>query len=234
MAEADKQDHPFARPGFVIASAVVTLIVIVGLILGIVYATRDDNPPVTTPPEVSPPPSSSASTQTTPAPTQVAGNQSVCGLSGAVPAGATLTKAPEAKWKYQDLLAYPTSEKFGPKAAKDGVRYCFQRSPEGAVFAAANAAIQGSGDSSDEWIKYFLSAKTPNREALLGSPGTGGGGSSSSIRMAIVGFNLLTYEEDSARVDIAVEATVSGRVVYGSTVYDLVWEAEIGSCSRET
>lgn len=50
-------------------------------------------------------------------------------------------------------------------------------------------------------------------------------GSSSANRMNVEGFRMLTYDGDSARVDVAVRAAGSGNTVYASAVYDLVWEA---------
>lgn len=43
--------------------------------------------------------------------------------------------------------------------------------------------------------------------------------------MAIAGCRLLSYTGGTASVDIAVRGVGAGRTVYGSVVYELVWEA---------
>ncbi|WP_206610477.1 hypothetical protein [Actinomyces wuliandei] len=167
--------------------------------------------------------SSPPSAPSTPASAQSpGGGSSVCGLDGEVLEG-TVSIAPEAQWQYQGTTAYPTSTEYGPGATADaGYRYCFQHSPEGALFAAANAVVQGSDATiSPAWIKYFLSTETPNRSALLDQVPAG---SSSSNRMTVADFRLLAYDGTNARVDVAVQATGSGNTVLASTVYDLVWE----------
>lgn len=219
MAEDNEEQSPFTRRGFVAATVVVAVIVVLGLVIVVVNMTRDDPDPTPT--------SSTSAEPTTAAPTseppEAAGGASVCGLPGEVLEG-TLTAAPAAEWEFQGTTAYPTSAEFGPgETNADGVRYCFQHSPEGAVFAAANAVVQGSdATTSPAWIEYFLSTETPNRSALLDQVAAG---SSSSNRMTVAGFRLLAYDGTSARVDVAVQATGSGNTVLASAVYDLVWEA---------
>lgn len=211
----EQQQSPFTRPGFIIAAIVVAIIVVLGIVVGI-NATRDQASPspTTEPTDVAAP---------TDEPSPVGGGPSVCGLEGQKLSG-TVSTAPEAQWEVQDTTAYPTSPTYGPgETDENGVRYCFQHSPEGALFAAANAVVQGSDASvSEDWIEYFLSAETPNRDQLLNDVAAG---SSSANRMNVEGFRMLAYDGDSARVDVAVRAAGSGNTVYASAVYDLVWEA---------
>lgn len=217
MTTEDNEQSPFTKPGFIIAAVVVFLIVVLGVVIGFVNANRNDPEPA---------PSSSSPTNTSAAPTTepsaVAGGASVCGLGGEVLSG-SLTTAPEAKWEYMGTTAYPTSAKFGPaEKSEKNYRYCFQHSPEGAVFAAANALVQGSSpEVSGPWIEYFLSAKTPNRSDLLTEVSSG---ASSETRMSISGFKILEYDGKNARIDLAAKAVGSGNSVYASAVYDLVWE----------
>jgi len=45
MAEDNEQQSPFTRPGFVAATVVIALIVVLGLVIVIVNMTRDDPDP---------------------------------------------------------------------------------------------------------------------------------------------------------------------------------------------
>lgn len=219
MATEDNEQSPFTRPGFIVAAVVIGLIVVLGVVIGIVNATRDDPDPASTS-SASTTPTSAAPTST---PTEAAGGASVCGLDGEVLDG-SLSAAPEAEWQYQDTTAYPTSTEFGPAETNaDGVRFCFQHSPEGAVFAAANAVVQGSdSETVGAWLEYFL-AEGPNRDAVL-SQGAGTGTSGQGARVEVAGFRLLAYDGDTARIDVAVRGSAGGQSVNLSMVYTLVWE----------
>ena len=218
MAEDIEQQSPFTRPGFVAATVVIALIVVLGLVIVIVNMNRDDPDPA--------PPTSTSTEPTSAAPTseppEAVGGASVCGLPGEVLEG-TLTAAPAAEWEYQGTVAYPTSDEFGPGATDDsGFRYCFQRSPEGALFAAANALATGTDQTlTAAWIDYFL-APGPYRAQLLDEEGSGSA-SSTSARLRIAGFRLLSYDGSSARVDLAVRASADGSDITLSMIYNLVW-----------
>lgn len=216
--DTEQQQSPFSRPGFIISAVVVALIVVLGAVIGIVVATRDD-PGSAAAPSSSPAPTTAPSSE----PSEVAGGASVCGLGDVVLTGSVST-APAAQWEFQGTTAYPTSPEFGPgESNEQGIRYCFEHSPEGAIFAAANAVVQGSdAATSPDWIAYFLSEDAPDRAQLLSDVAAG---TSASTRMNVAGFRLLDYAGTSARVDMAVRAVGSGNAVNASAVYDLVWEA---------
>lgn len=216
-AEDNEERSPFARPGFIAAAVVVALIVVLGIVLAIVNATRADPEPSAT--SSSAP---SASAAPTSEPSEAAGGASVCGLTGEDLSG-SLSTAPGAEWQYQGTTAYPTSSEYGPAETDEaGFRYCFQRSPEGALFMAANALVQGSDPSvSQEWVGYAL-ADGPHREDLLSEVGAASG--SEGTRMSIAGFRLLHYDGETARVDLAVRASSQGQNLTLSGVYELVWQ----------
>ena len=69
---------PFSRPGFVVAAVIVGAILVAGVVLGIINATRaGDEPPTTNPTAIETPEPST----TTPAPTaEPTDSASVCGL----------------------------------------------------------------------------------------------------------------------------------------------------------
>ena len=206
-----EQQSPFTRPSFVAAALIVGLIIVLGIVIAVVNAARNS--------EVEPTPPG----ESTPAPTTITGGDSICGLKGEVLSG-RLFIGPEADWDYFDTTAYPTSPTFGPGVNENGVRYCYQHSPEGAVFAAANAVVQGADPSTvGAWLDYFV-ADGPYRDVVVSQesePGSGGG----DARIDVAGFRLLMYEGDTARVDIAIRGTAKGQSVYLSAIFLLVWEA---------
>ena len=225
---ADEQDSsssrnegsPLTRPGFLVAAAVVLVIVVLGVLLAVRVARSDDT--ITPQPTSTSPQAPSSSTASPPADPSA----SVCGLSGSADSGG-LTSAPAAAWQYEETTAYPTSPEYGPgKTADEGYRYCFQHTPAGAVFATANALAQGT--SADvtrigEWAQYFVSDGSGRGQVLdqLNAPR----GDNTGVRMTIVGFKVLSYTADSARVDLAVQTSASAQTVYASAVYELAWQA---------
>lgn len=221
MSNNSKQS-PFTRPGVLVSALVIGLLVVLGLTVVITNVTRtsSDSTPNTSSSDESATvaPSSSAPSS----PSETVETDSVCGLPGIVKEG-KVSVAPEAEWEYQGTIAYPTSPKFGPgKTSADGFRFCFQHSPEGAVFAAANAVAQGSDPvRSKPWMEYFL-AEVPQRDALLKQGG--GHSGSQGTRLELVGFRLLAYDGNTARVDVAVRGSAQGQTIYLSIVYYLVWE----------
>lgn len=218
MANNDEtQQSPFARPGFIVGTVLVAALIIAGVFLTILNLNRgsDAAPPV-------PNSSSSATSSAAPSPTATegAGGASVCGLDGEVLSG-TVTTAPDSTWEYQDVYAYPTSPTYGPGAtAPQGYRYCYQHSPEGAVFAAANTTIGLFEDveARRSLLEYALTNGF-HRDALLSEVGA----SSSDVRASIAGFRVLSYDGSSARVDVAFRGTAQGQAVNGSAVLDLTW-----------
>jgi hypothetical protein len=212
--------NPYTRPGFLAAAALVIILAVVGVVLGIASLTRDDSnestppTPATTTPESQPSalPSDLASTSA---------SSSICGLEGEILSG-TVTIAPTSGWDFQGTTAYPISTEHGPaEDTSDGVRSCFQRSPEGALFMAANAVVQGSDSETGlAWADYFL-ADGPYRDALLADVTYSDDAPES--RMSIVAFRMLDYNGDSARVDIAARVSTQTATSTVSGVYELVW-----------
>lgn len=212
------EQSPWTRPGFIVAAVVVVIIVVVGIVLGVRgMSGNDDAAPAPTSSGDPAPPSTTA---TQPGEGQDA---SVCGLDGEELSG-SLSTAPEAEWAYQGSTAYPTSPKFGPGASDPaGFQYCFQHSPEGALFAAAYAVTIGSDPAlARDWIEYFTAPGT-YRDQLLGMESDGTGPTADDIRMRIAGFRLLNYDGATASVDIAVTASVNSQPVTMSAIYPLTW-----------
>lgn len=222
MAHDDATQSPFTRPGFIAAAAVVALLVIAGLTLVIINATRaeDDQtapPPATTTSAGAPAPTSEE--PSTAAPAKV--GDSVCGLKDGDQQLPVI--GPEAMWAYQGTTAYPTSEEYGPgEDDPAGFRYCFQHSPSGALFFAANAATQGSDPSTSQPWGEYATGDGPYRDELVAKGG--GSGGETDARMNVQGFRVLEYSSSSARVDLGVRYSAKGQTTYISLVVDLVWE----------
>lgn len=216
MATEESTQNPFTRPGFVAAAIVVAFLVVLGLVIAIINATRAESSP-------DPSPSVTAVTTTSaPETTTTDAVASICGLKDDADAKPPVT-APTALWEYQGTTAYPTSETYGPgKDDPAGFRYCFQHSPTGALFAAANAIAQGSDPStSHQWLEY-AAANGPHRDDLLKSGSNSSG--AEDARLMIQGFRILKYDGTSARVDIGSRGSFQGQTVTVSGVYELVWQ----------
>jgi len=221
MADAEDQQSPFTRPGFIAAAGVIAVVVVLGIVLAVANS-RDSDP---SPPPAAGPASTSATAATSAPATEGEGEgeASVCGLKGEVLAG-TVTTAPEATWEYQGTIGYPTSNTYGPgERTPENVRYCFQHSPTGALFMAANAAAQGSDPAtSAQWASRAL-ADGRYHDELLGR--LGGGSSSEGTRLTIAGFRILSYDGTTARVDLGTEVSSGGQNITMSAVYELVWQS---------
>ncbi|NDR53548.1 MULTISPECIES: hypothetical protein [unclassified Actinomyces] len=223
---AKNSEHgAFGRPGFIAAALVVVLIAVLGIVVGVTNVLRDD-----------PAPESASAVSTTLAPTPFASPEppasnedsastSVCGLTGEVTERARLAKAPDVDyWDYQGSAAYPVSAQYGPAATADaGYRYCFQRSPEGAVYAAAYASIIGADpDVARQFLDYFI-APGPYRDQQLSEDLSEDDGSAETGRLRIAGFRLLSYDGNEAKVDVAVAVSLQGQSFYMSVIAPLVW-----------
>lgn len=218
MAEDDTQQSPFTRPGFIVGAVVVVALIVAAIVLTVLNVNRGED---AAPPAPDPSPTATSSAAPSPEPSAVAGGASVCGLSGEELSG-SVTTAPSAEWRFQDVYAFPTSPTAGPgETAPEGYPYCFQHSPEGALFAAANVAIIGFGPAEQRqaFLEYALT-DGPYRDTLLNAEGAA---APSDVRASIAGFRMLAYDGDSARVDIAFRGSSNGQSVDGSAVLELVW-----------
>ncbi|WP_422117711.1 hypothetical protein [Brachybacterium sp. UNK5269] len=218
----ENNESPFTRPGFIVSAVVVALVLVLGAILGtlgIVNATRDEptTAPTVTASEDDPQQSSKPAEEPEPA-----AGASICGLKGEVLEG-TVEEPPAAEWEFQGTIGYPTSSKYGPgKTDENGVRSCFQHSPEGALFMAANAMAQSSyPETYEPWLRYALS-EGPNREAMLSEDAEPS--DMAGTRVQITGFRVLDYSGTAATIDLLASVTTEGESAEVSAVLHLVWE----------
>lgn len=223
MSTNDTEPSPWTRPSFITAAIVVAIVVMLGAALAIRALTHDDANAA--PPEPTASTSASVEPSSTPTPDEGAAgtDASICGLKGVKTTG-TVTIAPTTEWAFQGTTAYPISPEFGPgQTDSSGARYCFQHSPEGALFMAANAVVQGSDPTTASTWGPKVLAEGQYREQLLDELGNPSDDTESNSRQSIVGFRVLAYDGATARIDIAVRATFETTVTV-SGVYELVWQ----------
>ncbi|WP_102510746.1 hypothetical protein [Sanguibacter massiliensis] len=215
----EEQQSPFTRPGFIAAALIVAVVAVLGVVLAIANMNRDDEATTAPPPTARGSSSEPSATETTIA--APVSDASVCGLAGEVLSG-TLTTAPAADWKFHGAIAYPTSTTHGPgKKDPAGFHYCFQHSPEGALFAATYAAtVAGDPTVVPAWVQYFA-APGRHRDELIQEAGAPE--QTADIRFRVVGFRQLSYDGEAASIDVAMVASIQGQNVTMSAVYPLVW-----------
>jgi hypothetical protein len=220
---------PFTRPGFVMAAVLIAIIVILGLVLAIVSATRDDDAPTGT---ASTSPTEEASSSE-PEPTTTAAPPvltkpaylSTCGLEGFEPTG-TVTAAPEVEWALLGTTALPSSATAGPGTVRDdGLRACFQHTPEGALLAASNYYAMATTDDTLALLVEENVKEGPGREALLTllAQEEAAGASDSTgaqVRSQLQGFKILYYDGGTATVDLAF---LGSNGVLAAQAYQLEW-----------
>lgn len=225
--DQNPEPSPWTRPGFVAAAVLVAVIAVVGIVLAITNGGDD-----TTPPAAAPVQTTSGAATTTPSGSTDGDTDSVCGLKGTKTSG-RLSKAPDAEWDYQGTAAYPVSKEHGPgRTDPTGYRYCYQRSPEGALFAASYAAIVGTDPAvAPAWINY-IAAPGRYREALISSSDSTS--SSGDIRIRVAGFRVLAFTGDTAKVDVAMVVSTGGQALTMSAVYPLVWSDGDWKISSDT
>lgn len=219
MSSTATEQSRFTRPSFIASGVVVAIIVVVGAVLGIGALTGNDDttpPPAAAAPE--PGPLSSPEGENS---EELPGGASVCGLEGAETSGSVIA-APAVEWDLVGTTAAPTSEAAGPGVVDEatGARYCFQRTPEGALLAAATIAALGEDPTTQEAMgEHLVSSEGPGRAAYLER--VRGGAAAAPTRLQIAGFNVLEYDGTDAAIDLAF--TTSSNAV-GAVLLPLVWE----------
>lgn len=215
------------RPGFVIAAGVLVVILVLALVVVLHREAGRDRA------EAAPParhgttsgvgrPSAAPTGSPTRAAGAADGGDSICGLPDG-PAIASEFTAPPAIWRYDGVVAYPTSERYGPGASSPaGFRYCFQHSAQGALFSVAGSIAFNNRDraTSDAWSRYML-ATGPYRERALHSRYVP---ADPTIRSRTVGYRMLSYDGEHAKIDLAVRIASTQQTVLSSIVVDMVWQ----------
>lgn len=212
MSDQSEHPNPFRSRRFVLSMVVVGVIALCAVIILISNLTggRNQADPTTAP---------TASTLATTTPAAASDpDPSACGLKGYETSG-TLKSAPDTKWELVGTVAAPTASKtIGPGVTEtDGFRSCFAHTPTGALYAASNVAAMGSDETLRKELAQKLTVPGPGRDAAIASADSG---SSNAIRYQIAGYKILSYDGETAKVDLAVNAA-SGQLV--SFVWSLRW-----------
>lgn len=200
------------------AALVVGVVVAMGAILSVQGLRDDDGGGMTS--------TASSSTSST-APVKSA-TDSICGLKGHETSGG-LAKPPEATWSLLDGFAVPSTKRAGPgEVEDDGFRFCYARTRDGAVLAAANFVGVGGGDAADREKKILqhLIAPGPGRkvqEQAAGSSDKATSGQSSTAAsggIQISGVRLNGYNDQQANLEILMRADNGA---YVSQQFEMHW-----------
>ncbi|VXB63741.1 hypothetical protein [Pseudoclavibacter sp. 8L] len=221
-----------SRPGFIVAALGVALLVVAGVVVSIQAAfggdasggdmTVGDGQRAAAPAGAA---HAGPEHEVGDADTIATVSPSSCGLRGPeqtspLPADRQLLIAPETSWRGIDVNLAPSSPEAGPAAMHEGgFGYCFQRSADGALFAAANFLVQSNTPALRAPLLDYALAAGQHRDSLLASSGAEGSG----VRLQIVGYRMLAFDGDTARVDVAQRVSVDGASSFIAAVVDLVW-----------
>lgn len=197
-----------ASKKFIASAVVVAAIVVLGLVLSLTNLLGGKTEPT---PTSAPSPSPSASGTSSEA--------SVCGLTPVEMSG-TVATAPTATWALVGTTAAPSIKGQGPgKIEEDGFRFCYARTPSGALLAASNLMAMGSeAPLLGKKINQRLTVPGPGRDAALAQPPASA--DSSGVRIQIAGFRINRYDGKTADVDLAIRTSTG---VIAAQVFTLKW-----------
>jgi hypothetical protein len=133
----------------------------------------------------------------------------------------TVAKAPDATWKYGTAqTAYPTSPTYGPgRYSPSGYPYCFQHTPEGALFMAAAFIEAGRHPGGPA----YYAGPGPYHQQLIAGASASPTDDPAAARLQLAGFRVLQYDGTQATIDLAYQYSGTGQSVLGSLVMPLVW-----------
>lgn len=214
----------WTKPGFVIATTLLGIVAMLGVV-AVVRSAGDRGESAAGATAARSPTAAPDRTGTdpTPSPEQPAvSGDSICGLADAAADPAEF-EAPDADWKYDGAVAYPSRRDYGPgRTSPAGFRYCFQHSARGALFSAAGSmAFNNTGaEASGAWSRY-MQAEGPYRDSQLDDEYVP---ADPSVRSRTIGYRLLSYDHDRAKVDLAVRVSSPQQSVTTSVLLDLVWQ----------
>jgi hypothetical protein len=151
---------------------------------------------------------------------ETSADKSVCGLPGFAASG-TLNAAPPTKWVLVGTVAAPTERAtVGPGVVKgDGFRSCYEHTPTGALFAAANYLALTSDARYAGNVLRDLLVPGHGQQAAIASEASSP--QSSSLRVQLAGFAIDSYSAKAATVDLAVTNEANGEFV--SIPLELQW-----------
>ena len=209
----DRTTSPLRGRGFVLSAVLIVLILFAGAVVVTLNVLDDDSEPSGNPPETP----SSTSPPADP-------EASICGLDAVKLTGGLVAKPTDVTWALAGRVALPSSDEHGPGRTDRG-RYCFSRTPEGAVLAAASTYGWQTVADLRLALEHSVAdgeGKEAARDLLESAPDdtdlTGG------ALLQIRGFRVVTYTGSSAFVDLAAQGTVEGESTLLHQQFELVWE----------
>lgn len=210
-------DSPRSRVWFLGAAGVVALILAMGIFASIAALNGDDED------EVGPDPDSPTTSAPAAAPEP---GESICGLPGHEKKGTLSAPPKDVTWTLVGRFAAPESDTAGPGVVEksSGVRYCYSRTPEGALLAAANTYAWGMGPKSDPVavLEQGLASGPGYETAVEQARQAPRNVAPPTTPTQIRGFRLLSYSGESAFVDLAFQVGDAGG--YTQHQVELVWE----------
>ena len=226
----DQATSPLRGRGFIMSTVLIVLVLFAGAVVVTLNVLDDDSKPSADPTET-------RSSTTAPDDAEA----SVCGLAD-VDLSGTLPAAPtDVEWEVDGLQVLPSSEKNGPgQREANGVRYCYARTPEGALLAAVHLSgaaglptrdhVLTQSDAAD-WIKRTIASGPGYDAALKRWPSRWAGITFDELsevggRAQVRGYRIATYDGSTALVDVAHVVTVDqdGSAQLRATRWELQWE----------
>lgn len=137
---------------------------------------------------------------------------SACGLPNGDQAVPESTP-PDSPWVPIGTVLAPTSPQLGPAArSREGLPYCYARSPIGALYAAANFGAAVSDPSLRLAAARFLTAPGGGHDELVAAMAKVDVGSAGS-GLQVAGFRIISYTPDAAAINMLlyVDAGTAGR-----------------------
>jgi hypothetical protein len=214
MADAPSNEtagSPWSQRGFIVAAAFLAVVIIVALAILINSGGVNGDSSRGAPPSSG---NNKPAARTDP-------DASVCGLA---PGSQQVPQTPpDARWELVGTIATPNSDAIGPGIEKGTRRLCFAHSPTGALFAAINfIAVAGVANKADELMRE-LTASTKARDQLLAQRDAPRS-TDPTFRMQVAGFRLVGASKDGATVELAFNASNSGREGFVGMALPMRWE----------
>lgn len=131
-----------------------------------------------------------------------------CGLTAYSDTNDLETTAPETKWEWvvQSFMVAKGSEHGPGIVQEDGVRYCYARTPTGALYAAYNIAAMGHFMAPSQYGQY-VTIPGSDRDQMLSETAVP---YKTEYKFEPAGFRIEKYDQNEVIVDVAflIESTL--------------------------
>jgi hypothetical protein len=212
MTFEQQNTNPRRRWTIIGAAIFVALVVVAGVVVGIVLASRNGQQP-----NAASTSTSSPSAGTHSAAPAARTTQGACGQV-AYETTNTLTAAPATKWEPWSATTLATRTGAGPQKNTDGVRTCYSRTAEGALYAGFNAAQYCSDSEVLSAALDAVMADGPGRQIAI-QQATSAAACDPSAQF-IQGYKFVSYDGSTATFYLDVNAP-SSQIEYG---VQMKWE----------